>query len=167
VIDPRSGHPVPDEEMGEIVFSTLTRSGMPLIRYRTGDLGHFIPAPCPCGTVLKTLARVTTRLDGQLPLGDGLLSISDLDEAIFPVENVLNFTAALEPDGELTRLKLDVMFAEMQSESCARIRQVVEEIPAVQNQVAAHCLSVLVDPVHVIPPQMVKRTIGDLRSLQK
>ena len=53
-------------EMGEVVFTTLSRRGMPLIRYRTGDLSRFLPEPCPCGTVLKTLETVKGRISGQI-----------------------------------------------------------------------------------------------------
>ncbi|HNT75739.1 MAG TPA: hypothetical protein PKH77_12050 [Anaerolineae bacterium] len=68
------GQPFPDGNQGESVFTTLTRQGMPLIRYRTGDVGCFIPGPCPCGTSLKTLAHVTLRRDNvvRLPNGDTL-----------------------------------------------------------------------------------------------
>lgn len=49
VVDPRTGKPVPDGDYGEVVFTTLTREGMPLIRYRTGDVSRFIPAGAPAG----------------------------------------------------------------------------------------------------------------------
>ncbi len=61
IIDPATGLPVPDGEPGEVVFTTLTRRAMPLIRYRTGDFSRFIPGPCPCGTALRTLAHVEDR----------------------------------------------------------------------------------------------------------
>jgi phenylacetate-coenzyme A ligase PaaK-like adenylate-forming protein len=61
IIDPDTGKVVPDGEEGEIVFTTLTRQAMPLIRYRTGDISRIIPEPCPCGSVLKRLARVGRR----------------------------------------------------------------------------------------------------------
>jgi phenylacetate-coenzyme A ligase PaaK-like adenylate-forming protein len=61
IIDPDTGKVVPDGEEGEIVFTTLTRQAMPLIRYRTGDISRIIPEPCPCGSILKRLARVGSR----------------------------------------------------------------------------------------------------------
>jgi phenylacetate-coenzyme A ligase PaaK-like adenylate-forming protein len=61
VIDPDTGTVVPDGESGEIVFTTLTREAMPLIRYRTGDFGRWITEPCSCGSVLKRLSRVGDR----------------------------------------------------------------------------------------------------------
>jgi len=61
IIDPATGQPVPEGEYGEIVFTTLTRKGMPLVRYRTGDRSRWIPGPCPCGSVLKRLDKVLPR----------------------------------------------------------------------------------------------------------
>ena len=62
IVDPETGKSVSEGEPGEVVFTTLTRRGMPLIRYRTGDVSRFVPGDCPCGTVLKTLAPVKGRL---------------------------------------------------------------------------------------------------------
>jgi phenylacetate-coenzyme A ligase PaaK-like adenylate-forming protein len=61
VVDAGSGKVLPDGEWGEIVFTTLTRAAMPFIRYRTGDLGRFMPGPCACGSVLRRLDRVGDR----------------------------------------------------------------------------------------------------------
>lgn len=58
IIDIKTEKKLQDGEYGEIVFTTLTRKGMPLIRYRTGDIGRFIDKPCDCGTILKTMERV-------------------------------------------------------------------------------------------------------------
>ncbi len=92
VIDPGTGLPAAPGKPGEVVFTTLTREGMPLIRYRTGDYGHWLETPCPCGTSLKTLSHITTRLSGPVDLGGGLwLTQPDLDEALFAVDGVLNF----------------------------------------------------------------------------
>ncbi|MDR1795874.1 MAG: AMP-binding protein [Clostridiales Family XIII bacterium] len=63
IIDPASGEPVPDGAYGEIVFTTLTREAMPLIRYRTGDRSRFLQEPCPCGSILKRLDKVGDRLE--------------------------------------------------------------------------------------------------------
>ncbi len=58
IIDPQSGRPLADGRRGELVFTTLTRAGMPLVRYRTGVTAAIMTAPCPCGSVLRRLARV-------------------------------------------------------------------------------------------------------------
>lgn len=77
-----------------MVFTTLTRCGMPLIRYRTGDLSRFLTARCPCGTILKTMAPVRSRLDNRLELAPGMvLAMADLDEALFPICDLVDFSA--------------------------------------------------------------------------
>lgn len=61
IINPETGKPVKKGERGEIVFTTLTRAGMPFIRYRTGDYSKWIEEECPCGSVLKRLDKVEPR----------------------------------------------------------------------------------------------------------
>lgn len=101
VIDPLSGRPVPEGEYGEIVFTTLTRRGMPLIRYRMGDRSRFIPGNCPCGTALRTLEKVSGRFGGFVVVGDALLRMPDFDEALFGVPGLLNFSVTVVAAGAL------------------------------------------------------------------
>lgn len=61
IIDPQTGEVLPDGEEGEVVFTTLTRKGMPFIRYRTGDWSSFFTQPCECGSLLRRLSRVGDR----------------------------------------------------------------------------------------------------------
>lgn len=61
IIDPETGEVLPDGEEGEIVFTTLTRKGMPFIRYRTGDWSSFMTGQCGCGSILKRITRVGDR----------------------------------------------------------------------------------------------------------
>jgi len=61
IIDPETGAVLPDGEWGEIVFTTLTRVGMPFIRYRTGDISRWKTEACPCGTILKLLDYIQDR----------------------------------------------------------------------------------------------------------
>lgn len=61
ITDPETGEKTPDGQEGEIVFTTLTREGMPFIRYRTGDISRFITEQCGCGSILKRLAKVNDR----------------------------------------------------------------------------------------------------------
>lgn len=96
VIDPFSGIPVADGEPGEVVFTTLTRKGMPLIRYRTGDLARFLPEPCPCGSILRRLGKVHGRLAGRVRLLDGgILTLCEMDEVLFKIPGLLNYRAEL------------------------------------------------------------------------
>ena len=66
IIDPKTGELLPDGEWGEIVFTTLTRSGMPFIRYRTGDISRWKTERCSCGSALKLLDYIRDR---KIPKG--------------------------------------------------------------------------------------------------
>lgn len=100
IIDPLIGQPVPDGTYGEIVFSTLTRSGMPLIRYRTGDRSRFLTEPCRCGSVLRRLDHVSGRISEAVILPDEqTLSITQLDEVILSDPSVTAFQAEISEIG--------------------------------------------------------------------
>lgn len=90
VVD-QNGKSLPAGEYGEIVFTTLTREAMPLIRYATGDKGRFFKEPCPCGSVLPRLDKVQGRLNSPLDL-------PALDEIIFAFDGVLDYQAKLADD---------------------------------------------------------------------
>jgi len=63
IINPETGEPVPDGEIGEMVLTTLDRQMMPLIRYRTHDLTRVIPDECPCGRTARRIDRIKGRSD--------------------------------------------------------------------------------------------------------
>jgi phenylacetate-CoA ligase len=107
IIDTATGAPQPDGTLGEIVFTTLTRAGMPLIRYRTGDLARFLPGACSCGTFLRRMGHIAGRLLQTVMLRNGCrLAIRDLDEALFPVDELLDYRAAVTKDGGACRLQV-------------------------------------------------------------
>jgi phenylacetate-CoA ligase len=67
IVEPRTGAPVADGVEGELVVSTLTREGLPLVRYRTHDLTRVVSrAPCPCGRTLLRLDRLRGRTDDMV-----------------------------------------------------------------------------------------------------
>jgi len=138
IVDPDSGLPVPDGVPGEVVFTTLTRKGMPLVRYRTGDLSRFIPEPCPCGTILKRLEWVKGRLRGGVLLGGGHhLTVADLDEALFPLPDLLNFRIEVKRGETLDFLHATLYTGEHSGDPLRReALHVIEGIPAVREAVA-------------------------------
>ncbi|MDR1589937.1 MAG: AMP-binding protein [Oscillospiraceae bacterium] len=96
IVDPHTGRPARDGAYGEVVFTTLTRRGMPLVRYRTGDRSRRITQACACGTSLGRLERVSGRVRDALRLRSGrTLSISQLDDAVYTCGSVAAYDAAL------------------------------------------------------------------------
>ncbi len=65
IIQPQDTAPMPNGQYGEVVITTLGRTAMPLIRYRTGDIAKILPAPCPCGSPLRRLSRLQGRMVTQ------------------------------------------------------------------------------------------------------
>ncbi len=63
IINPATGLAVPDGEVGELVMTTLTRRGMPILRYRTRDLTRFLPGECACGRKHRRIDRILGRVD--------------------------------------------------------------------------------------------------------
>ncbi|GAW66690.1 coenzyme F390 synthetase [Geoanaerobacter pelophilus] len=121
IIDPGTGLAVADGEEGEVVFTTLSRRGMPLVRYRTGDLARLIKDPCPCGTVLKRLGRVQGRIAAEVSLKDGRrLRMSELDETLFAIPGVLDYTAELEVRVGRDQLRLCFQTVEGEEAQVAR-----------------------------------------------
>jgi phenylacetate-CoA ligase len=66
VIDPDTGDPVPDGTDGELVFTTLTKEALPLLRYRTGDIASLTREPCACGRTFARMSAVRGRRDDML-----------------------------------------------------------------------------------------------------
>lgn len=96
VIDPLTGENVSEGEYGEVVFTTLRREGMPLIRYRTGDISRFLPKKCSCNDALKTMDYVKGRLSECLKFKNGqMLSIGMFDEIMFQIDNVLDYKVTI------------------------------------------------------------------------
>ncbi|MCU0493922.1 MAG: AMP-binding protein [Chloroflexaceae bacterium] len=140
IVDAVSGQPLPEGAAGELVFTTLTRVGMPLIRYRTGDAGRFLPGRCPCGTTLRSLERVTHRLDGRIALADATLTMADLDEALFPLDTVIGFRATFT-DGATAHLAIELELLRESTETLAQAAHAVGQISAIQRALNQGTLS--------------------------
>jgi len=181
IVEPRTGKPVPEGEQGEVIFTTLTRVGMPLIRYRTGDLSRFIPGWCPCGTSLRTLARITRRLDNLITFQktDAIgvsnanftpsLCMADLDEALFPIPQVVNFSALLSTqsnDTDLLEITI-IVLPNTTQDITNQAHKALESIPVIQDAVQAGLLDAHIKVQKFDPKvsgSMVKRVILDRRS---
>lgn len=96
IVDPITGDDVPTGDYGEVVFTTLNREGMPLIRYRTGDIARFLPKKCTCSSAFRRLDYIKERISERYFLDENnYISISMLDEIILGIENVLDYKAVV------------------------------------------------------------------------
>ncbi len=171
IIDPDTGQLLREGEPGEVVFTTLTRKGMPLVRYRTGDLSRFLPGNCPCGSTLRRMEVIRCRIPGRKKLAGRPLSIGELDEAVFRIEGVLNYQCGLsEADGREV-LTLDVISAQGSTadrEALSReVHRALHGVPAVAEGLAGGQVEVAVNMDGAELPVSkgtAKRTIADRRS---
>ena len=86
VVDPATGAPLPDGEIGELVLTTLQKEGAPLIRYRTHDLTRIIPGDCACG-------RRHPRIDTLVGRTDDMFKVKGVNMFPAQVEEVIAATS--------------------------------------------------------------------------
>ncbi len=86
VVDPETLAAVPDGKPGELVITTLTREGLPLVRYRTRDLTSIDSEPCPCGRTLRRMARVKGRTDDLLIVRGARVFPSEIGAVLHEIE---------------------------------------------------------------------------------
>jgi phenylacetate-coenzyme A ligase PaaK-like adenylate-forming protein len=137
VVDPPTGTPLPDGAEGEVVFTTLTRRAMPLVRYRTGDLARMIAGPCRCGSALRRLARVRGRI-GAAALG--AIDLPALDELVFACPGVVDHraTIAAGPSGPALHITALTLGPEPpDGEVAHRLAAVAQELPRAAVELAS------------------------------
>jgi phenylacetate-CoA ligase len=85
VVDPHTGNPVPDGEEGELVFTSLTKEAMPVIRYRTRDLTRLLPGSV---TAMRRMAKISGRSDDMLIVRGVKVFPSQIEEMILRCEGL-------------------------------------------------------------------------------
>ncbi|NPD31833.1 phenylacetate--CoA ligase [Eggerthellaceae bacterium zg-997] len=82
VVDPVTGEPVPDGQVGEIVLTTLRKEGAPLVRFRTHDLSRVVPGPCECGSPHPRIDIITGRTDDMVKVKGVNMFPAQIEEVI-------------------------------------------------------------------------------------
>ena len=169
IIDPSTGRPKNDGELGEVVFTTLTRNGMPLIRYRTGDISRFLRSRCTCGARLGRMERVRARLAGIIQLtGGGRLTPADLDEALFPIPNLLDYRAELDHHNAEDQLRIYLhLNGGVRSKAVKASRNRLKAVPALAAALSAGKLKLIFtvsDGERPVSAGTAKRLISDQRK---
>jgi phenylacetate-coenzyme A ligase PaaK-like adenylate-forming protein len=110
VVDPITGTPVEPGDEGELVFTTLTREAMPLIRYRTHDISRIITEPCPCGaSTLLRIDQVRKRLESMIRLSNGQEIYPALvDDALSGVPGILEYRVIVSRQGNKDCVEFDI-----------------------------------------------------------
>lgn len=123
--------PRPDESgRGEIVVTTFAHEAMPLIRYRTGDIGRFTDLLCGCGAEVRRLEKIWGRESSILHVNDAAFFLSELSDIIFAEEEAVDFDAEICVDGQL-RVTIRVLPGDRAD--LTGLRQRFAEIPGVKK----------------------------------
>ena len=126
IIDPQTGEPVPDGQLGELVLTTLKREAMPLLRYRTRDVTSLITEPCACGRTHRRIARITGRSDDMLIIRGVNIFPQQIERVLMATPQVgRNYLIIIEGLDDLT-VKVEL--------SAAGFDGQVEHLAALQNQ---------------------------------
>ena len=89
VVDTHTLQPIPDGNEGELVFTTITKEGFPLIRYRTGDIGSIIGTePCACGRTFLRISRIKGRTDDMIFFEGIKILPSQIEETLLSIQGI-------------------------------------------------------------------------------
>jgi phenylacetate-CoA ligase len=85
VIDPNTGEVLPHGTRGELIFTSLTKEALPVIRYRTGDIASLDPSPCACGRTSIRMSRIVGRTDDMLIIRGVNVFPSQIESALIQI----------------------------------------------------------------------------------
>lgn len=113
IIDPESGEVLEDGKRGELVVTTLTKQGLPIIRYRTGDITSITRIPCRCGRTLCRIESIVGRSDDMLVINGVNVFPSQIEHVLSKIDDItINYQIIAEKKGYLDKLEIDVELSE-------------------------------------------------------
>jgi phenylacetate-CoA ligase len=129
IVDPDTLEPVPDGEMGEMVLTTLDRTMMPILRYRTRDLTRILTGECPCGRTHRRIDRIKGRTDD-------MFIIKGVNVFPMQVEKILvqypglgsNYLITLETIDDNDIMKVEVELDEMSTDVYPELQKMTRDI---------------------------------------
>ena len=172
IIDPDTLEPLPYGTTGELVFTTLTKQGMPLLRYRTRDLCTLHNEPCECGRTSVRMGKILGRSDDMLIVRGINVFPSQVESVILSMpECAPRYLLVVERVGNLDTLTVQV---EMRQEYFAQGFDTFEPIFRLEKELSARLKSVLSisAKVEVKQPGTIQRSEGksqfviDKRNIQ-
>jgi phenylacetate-CoA ligase len=156
VVDPITGAVLPDGELGELVFTSLSKQAMPVVRYRTRDLTRLLP-----GSVrpMRRMEKVTGRSDDMIILRGVNLFPTQIEELVLRIPALSpHFQCVLRRAGRLDSLTVRVerRLTASQEEAGAAGRELAERVKATIG------VSIAVD---VVEPDGIERSVGKMRRI--
>ena len=170
VIDPESEEILEPGNVGELVFTTLARKGMPILRYRTHDLGMVLPDECSCGLPFKRIV-IKGRTDKMITIGSGdNIYPTVFDNVLLGIPSVIDYQVILERKQNKDYLKVVV---ESENKSAGLKKQIKEELmniselrDGIKESKTIHLPEIKIVKRHTIDRSSVKaKKIIDKRKL--
>ncbi len=156
IIDPVTGEVLPDGEEGELVFTSLTKQAMPVVRYRTRDLTRLLPGTA---RTMRRIEKITGRTDDMIILRGVNLFPTQIEELILRTPALTpHFQCVLTRSGTLDELSVRVERRADASSEAGRLAG-VELRAMVKNTIG---VSVGVD---VVDPDGIERSVGKMRRI--
>lgn len=159
VIDPNTQKPVGIGEKGELVFTTITKQGFPLIRYRTGDISSRIEGTCPCGRTFVRIERISGRTDDMIIINGLNVFPSQIEECLLQTEGI-------EPHYQiiLDRNKgVDIIEIQVEAPIYLETFDLVSSIQTLEQKLEKHIEDVLGINANVsfVEKNAIKRSYGN------
>jgi phenylacetate-CoA ligase len=157
IVDPATLKPVPEGTMGELVFTTLTKEALPVLRYRTRDLTSMTTAPCRCGRTLCRIGRIMGRTDDMLIIRGVNVYPSQVEHALLQVAGVEpHYVLVVRRDSALDTMEVRVEAGAAVAEAGADAMRALE---AVVRRKIFETIGITA-AVSVVPPKTVERSAG-------
>ena len=162
VIDPNTLEPVPDGEIGELVFTSLTKEALPIIRYRTGDLSSIQKGICKCGRTTTRMARIKGRIDDMLIIRGVNLFPSEIEHHLLKIAELAPYYQVhLHKSGVLDELALHVELSEefyLAIGSDMNHPDILMLAKTIQHSMKNNCLVAMA--IQILPPKSIPRSEG-------
>ena len=144
IVDPATGQPVPDGELGELVFTSLTKEAMPVIRYRTRDLTRLLPGTARS---MRRMEKVTGRSDDMIILRGVNLFPTQIEEQLMTMPALApHFQIELFREGRLDALRVHVEAAEGYSDHAGRTHAAADLQRRIRENVGVNVAVEVADP---------------------
>lgn len=162
IIDPVTEQPVDYGNVGELVITTLTKEGVPLIRYRTHDITSIIADKCACGRTLYRIAKIKGRTDDMLIIKGVNVFPSQIETVLMNIEEVgPHYEIIVRKKGFMDELEINIEVVD------AKLLEHFSELEALERKIKHHLKSnLLIDAkVNLVEPQTLKRFEGKARRV--
>ncbi len=168
IINPETGIPVAEGELGELVITTITKQGIPLIRYRTRDITSISYAPCTCGRTHARIARMSGRSDDMMIIRGVNVFPSQIESILVGIDGVEpHYLLIVDRKDNLDTLEVQVEVGEQLFSDEIKVlqslsRRIQKEI---KDMLGVTCTVKLVEPKTIQRSEGKAQRVRDNRKL--